>query len=167
MPLLLQTKSIHFSAIVVLLLVGVWHGTKASILYWGPYWVLAYLVYMTYLHFSSQKKLALPAFFNIALTLLITSLSTIAFMLPHHPAQNILSNLFSLKAGGFSSLLAIAEEGKLNLLMIIFALGLMIALESFDKKNPQKLLKIRLILLTFAIALMGEFKLTSLLYLNL
>lgn len=166
MPLVLKSKSIIFTSVVIFILVAAWHGLNLNFLYWGIYWIIFYLIYL-----ALVKKSFKIYFFNspplkIFVTLLITSLSTLSFIVPTTGIKSVLARLVHLTPMSFQSLLPGIEAFKINLFFVMLSILLMIAFESFDKKRISSYLEVRIILLFFLTALLGEFTLHSLLYLK-
>ncbi len=168
-PLVLKTKNIALSSVIVMFLVGAWHGMIIDFFYWSLYWIIFYILYLFYMKISMTRK---SAFFfqwksvKIAVTFIITCLSTLSFMIPYSGFSSLLSRLFSVSGESFFHFYNALKSMQVNLFFIISAILFMVFFESYDKNNLLKYRRIKIILLFFLIATLGEFKLHSLLYIR-
>ncbi len=163
MPLVLKTKSIAFTSVMIFILVSAWHGLNLNFLYWGIYWIIFYLIYL-----SLVKKQFSFKFHSlkVLITLLITSLSTLSFIVPVTGLVDVLTRLMRLLPTSLTSILPGLHTFQINWVGVVVSIFLMMAFETFDAKRMKAYLELRIVVLFFLMALLGEFTLNSLLYLK-
>lgn len=168
-PLVLKSKNIAFSSIAILFLVGAWHGLIIDFFYWSLYWILFYILYLFFIKIRmTHKSISFIHWkpIKVALTFTITCLSTLSFMIPYSGLSSLLLRLVRLSGLSFFHFYNAIKLMNINLIFIITAIMIMVFFESYDKNNISKNRSIKIVLLFFLIALLGEFKLHSLLYLR-
>lgn len=169
-PLVLKTKNIAFSSIIILLMVGAWHGIEIEFFYWSLYWTIFYVLYLFFIKFAmSYRSITLihKKPLKIALTFTITSFSTLSFMIPYSGLVNLTKRFFSITFESSTHFLNILKSMQINLSFIVTSILVMVLLESFDKNHFTKYRKVKIVALCFLIAMLGEFKLHSLIYLRI
>ena len=158
LPIVLKTKNINLSMLVVFGLVGLWHGVYLVNLYWVIYWVGVYLCYLAFkkLHI---KNLNFPGqnYLVVVLTVLVISLSTLSFIIPITGFIDLMSRIFPFNPASIWSFIDYSRLTYLKLFFVGLSLIFMMSIETASKKNFSYLLNLKTLSLIFLIGLFGKF----------
>ncbi len=158
LPIVLKTKNVNLSMFVVFVLVALWHGINIIYLYWAIYWCGIFGIYLGFKKLK-RKALQFPGheFFEITLTLLVVSFSTLCFIIPITGFVDIASRIFPYTTASIWSFVDYSHLSLLRILFIMLSIVFMMAIETSSKKNFYFLLNLKTLSLIFLIGVFGKF----------
>jgi len=169
LPLLLKTKNIFLSGLVVILIVGLWHSFYFSYLFWTFYWILIFIFFYSFKtinHKLFRNKLKFHLLLNWSLTQIAIILSTLAFMVEDHGLFQLVNRLFKLTPSSAYSITESFSISSFNFLGLCSSVLVLLLAESLSAKIENSKVYLFIALHIFLIGLFGHFSATEFYYLR-